>query len=226
MSALTLTPEQLASGGVFTHKTDVPAIAVLSFWREYTPDPADPSQMREAHWVKWAKRGESGQTTSEKVARLMPTAQRQAAAEWQVIGPLYEHWLKGEEAPQNGTALYAWPGMPRELADEFKKLHILTVENLAELPDHALSRIPYPNTREMRARAKAFVDGKELAAYGDQLALRDRQIEAQAGELTDLREQIALLTARLDDATRQQQPAEPAPKGRRSRAAAQDEDLP
>lgn len=208
-----LTAQQLQTGGAFSNKSQLPAIHVIEIRREYRPDPNDPTKMIEDHRVVWAKKGESGQTTSEKVARLKPKGARPAALEWAVIEPIYEAWLKGEEGPVSGTPLHAWAGIPREMVDELKKLKILSVEDLAELPDHKLSAIPFPSAREYRNRAKAYVDGRDGAMIGDKLRERDAKIERLGEENADLRDKLALMEQRINSLidSRPAEAPEPAP---------------
>ena len=138
---------------------ETPAIFVLKFERKYTPDPNDPQKLLEEHWVEWGKPGLANWSTRQKVHLLKPWPEKgkEAAIEWLVVGPAYEAWLKGEEAPVDGTPLYAWPGIPREVVDALKGLQIHTVENLAMFPDDRLGRMPFPGMREWKARRSALL---------------------------------------------------------------------
>lgn len=196
-----LTDTQLSRGGVFADRQEMPAIAVLEFKTEYKP--GLDGQMVGDDWVKWAKKGENGQTTWEKIARLEPRNGR-SAVEWLVVGPAYAAWKAGNEEPLTGTPLDAWGVAPKALVEFLKPLKIKTIEDFADLADHKLSGIPFPGMREMKLKAKAFKEARETASIADTLAGRDRTIEHMQGRLDEMAEMMKQLQAKL--------PAEEAPR--------------
>jgi hypothetical protein len=168
----------------------MPAIIPLKFWTDYKHIPGQTAPVEEDR-VEWVKKGESGgAVTSEAIKRLAPTATRPGAIEWAVIGPAYEAWKKGNETPLNGTPLHAWSGVSREMADALKKFNIYTIEDLADFPDHQMAKLPIPQLREWRNRAKAWREAQATNEIGDKLASRDRKIEEQNGLISDLQEQM------------------------------------
>lgn len=168
----------------------MPAIIPLRFWTEYKHIPGQTAPVEEDR-VEWVKKGESGgAVTSEAIKRLAPTATRQGAIEWSVIGPAYEAWKKGNETPLNGTPLHAWSGVSREMADALKKFNIYTIEDLADFPDHQMAKLPIPQLREWRNRAKAWREAQDTNGIGDKLAARDQAIEEKQGQIDDLQEQM------------------------------------
>jgi hypothetical protein len=168
----------------------MPAIIPLKFWTEYKHIPGQTAPVEEDR-VEWVKKGESGgAVTSEAIKRLAPTATRPAAIEWAVIGPAYDAWKKGNETPMNGTPLHAWSGVSREMADALKKFNIYTIEDLADFPDHQMAKLPIPQLREWRNRARAWREAQATNEIGDKLASRDRKIEEQNGLISDLQEQM------------------------------------
>lgn len=177
----------------------IPAIIPIRFWTEYKTEPGKSTPVEE-DWVEWVKKGESGgATTAEAVKRLMPRNGRAGAIEWQIIGPSYDAWKKGNETPMHGTPLHAWSGVSREMADALKKVNILTIEDLAAFPDHQLAKIPIPHLREWRSRAKAWVEARGANDIGDRLAERDRMIEQQSTLISDMQEQMNAMNAALSD---------------------------
>lgn len=178
-----------------------PAIRVLNFVTEYTPDQSKPGEMKATDWVEWGKIGDkTGATTRERVNALMPRVTRDGtrneAIEWQVVGPAYERWKKNEEIPETGTPLAAWPGADRSLVDVLKKFNILTIEDFVGTADHVISSLPIPSPRQRKKMAEAF-----LLAQGDvshtqaELSKRDEKIEQQAREMAEMREQLNALMA-------------------------------
>jgi hypothetical protein len=165
-------------------------IAILRFFVEYLPDPNNPQELIGRDWVEWVKKGESaGSKTQELVARLRGK-NGVSAPEWEAVGPAYEAWKRNEEAPEVGTPLAAWPGVPRELADILKHQHVRTVEDLAQLPDHEMTKVRFPGLREIRARAKAFVEhaGSDVAVASAKIAEQQGQIEQLMAALAELQE--------------------------------------
>jgi hypothetical protein len=164
----------------------MPAIIPLKFWTDYKHIPGQTAPVEEDR-VEWVKKGESGgAVTSEAIKRLAPTATRPGAIEWAA----YEAWKKGNETPLNGTPLHAWSGVSREMADALKKFNIYTIEDLADFPDHQMAKLPIPQLREWRNRAKAWREAQATNEIGDKLASRDRKIEEQNGLISDLQEQM------------------------------------
>jgi hypothetical protein len=191
----------------------MPAIVAVKFWTKYIePEPGAkllneagemvPSAYGEEDWVEWIKKGEQNPgTTQEAIKRLSgnPKLKRRPRIEWAVIGPAYEAWKKGEDIQQvNGTPLHAWSGVSREMASELRKFNLFSVEDLADFPDHMLSRIPIPSLRDIRVRAKAFVEAASTNDISMALATRDRTIEAQGSQLQDMAKTMAEMQATIE----------------------------
>lgn len=170
----------------------IPMIIPLRFYTKYDrPEPED--------WVEWVKKGEGGGggTTSDAVRRV------QGTAKWQIIGPAYEAWKKGEEVPTEGTPLYAWNGVSREMSDELKRFHIYTIEDLAQFPDHNLSKLPIQNLREWRKKAQAWIEAQGTNDIAAKLSERDKVIENQQSQLEDMAEQFKEMKAAMEALKRQ-----------------------
>jgi len=54
---------------------------------------------------------------------------------WEVVEPAYNAWKRGEEVPENGTPLAAWPGVNQDQTKFLKAKGILSVEQVAEMSD-------------------------------------------------------------------------------------------
>jgi hypothetical protein len=172
----------------------VPAIAVLSFWTVYKEDGSAED------WVSWVKKGENaGSITNDAIKRLQPNParNRHGTVEWEVVGPAYEAWKKGEETPITGTPLFAWAGVPREMIEQLKKVNIYSIEDLADFPDHNISKVPIPAPREWRQRARAYREAQSTSDVGHALATRDKTIEQQGLQLTDMQRKMEEMSATL-----------------------------
>jgi hypothetical protein len=189
-----------------------PAIMPVKFWTKYIePSGASllnekgemvPASYGEEDWVEWVKRGaQNPGTTQEAVKRLAPNhrVKRPARIEWLVIGPAYEAWKKGEDFQKvNGTPLHAWSGVSREMATELRRFNLMSVEDLADFPDHMLSSIPIPSLREIRVRAKTFVEAASTNDIAMALATRDKTIEQQGSALKEMQRTMAEMQASID----------------------------
>lgn len=156
----------------------VPSIFPLNFWVEYDPQPD--GTMKEVEKVEWARKGTQNTTTVEKISRL----QKHGSDEWNMLKPYYERWKEGKEAPIDGTPLAAWPGATPQLVKALEPYHIRSIEDLANLTDGTLPKIPVPGIRGFREQAKAYVAAASTTA-------------PVASELAALRAQNASLETRL-----------------------------
>lgn len=166
-----------------------PSIVPLEFWVDHEPDGSKPGELRPVHWVKYAKKGQNGATIVDKVAR-----KQQELNIWPAIEPYYEAWLKGQEEPEDGTPLSAWPGLTRGQADALKAINIRTVEDLAMLTDAQLESVGM-GARALRAKALVFVETQQDKS-GIEAALlsRDSQISDLTAQLEELTETVQKLT--------------------------------
>lgn len=100
-------------------------------------------------------------------------------------------FLNGEENPDlSGTPLSAWPRIDTAMVASLKEARVYTVEGLVALSDEKL-RVIGPGGRALRDSAKAFLE----AAAGN------APFERLAAENEELREQVRLLTERVNAAS-------------------------
>jgi len=109
-------------------------------------------------------------------------------AMWSVVGPHYNAWLKGEEIPEEGTALAAWAGVNDSQARELKKAGIRTVEELSTITDAAMGRVKLPDVRRLREQANLYVGGKGANEMAEQLAETNEKLEAALAVIAELQE--------------------------------------
>lgn len=188
MPAPAISPEQM------------PAIYVTKFWTKYREDPNNPEKMVEEDWVAWVKKGDqTGAETREAIKRLAPNPKRgqPARIEWMIIEEPYKAWKAGEEMPVNGTPLAAWNGVSRELANELKKFHCYTIEDIADFPDHNVNKVPIPGFRDLIKKAKAWQEAKSTSDVGAALAQRDERISQQESEMAEMRKSMSEMQAQM-----------------------------
>lgn len=163
----------------------VPSILPLNFWKEYEPQPD--GAVKEIEYVEWTRRGTQNATTVEKVGRLSkPDLNGNTNLVWQALKPFYESWKSGQDAPIDGTPLAAWPGATPQLVKALEPYHIRSVQDLAELTDGTLAKIPVPGIRGFRENAKAYVAAASTVA-------------PVASELAALREQNTSYETRINE---------------------------
>lgn len=160
----------------------LPSIIPIEIFTDFKPQP-DGSYVEEDR-IKWVRKGANGAETSESVRRLL----KDGGPIWQALKPHYDAWKAGKEAPVNGLRLEAWPGATPQLVKALASFHIRTVEDLADLEDAALTKVPIPGIRSIRQNAKAFVEAqKATAPVAGKIATLEKDNE-------DLRTQVAELT--------------------------------
>ena len=93
-----------------------------------------------------------------------------------------------EQKTAEGTPIHLWPGVPAALAEELKYLNIFTVEQLADLADTYVGKLP--KGQELKAKAKAFVaavkDQEQVNKLQSALDERDNRISTLENELKEL----------------------------------------
>ncbi len=151
-------------------------------------------------WCNFARPGMQGMM--ETPMRI--TEKVKNAPGWEVFEPYYEAWKKGQEMPETGTPLGAWPSLDAEQVAAFKMAGIRTVEDVAAMNDRQKSQVKLPGLTRLQQEARTFMDAKD-----------SRAVEL---ELQQLRDQVAALTAaREEDYGRDAVPVEMAAPKRRGR---------
>lgn len=184
-----------------------PAIIPLEFRVDYLPQPD--GSMKEIEIVEYTRKGSQGATTPARISHLQRGGQDPV---WLAIKPYYESWKAGKDAPVDGTPLGAWPGATKQLVKALENFNIRSVEDLANLTDGNMDRVPVPGIRGFRTQAKAFVEAQKTThVVAAQLVERDKQIADQAREIVELKELVQTLAAKegvkiVDDAPKRGRP--------------------
>ena len=120
----------------------------------------------------------------------------------QRFGKQYREWLTNMEQSVGGTPLETFPFLFNKvgLVAEMKAMHILTVEQLAELPDGATQKIM--GGYELRKRAQEWLAKSKIET-------EDTEKEAMRVRLAELEAQMAMLVGNSQPA-----PVEPKAKGK------------
>jgi len=169
-------------------------IRVLDFKTDYKDGKA-------RDWVKFAP-GDGVQTTQTweliDVMRPPESFERDQAGDkmfhmkavWSVIGPRYDAWKNDMEVPEDGIPLAAWSALNEAQVEEFRKVAIKTVEQLAGVTDSALEKVGLPDTRRLREQAKTFIDGKSASDMAAKLADNDEKLESAMAVIAELQAKL------------------------------------
>lgn len=178
---------------------------VIKFWTEYkrTAKGLQPIDKVEYCAVGMASKS----TTVARIADLRrireapdpdDVASNIAKQRWEFIEKHYTAWKAGQETPDHGIPLAAWPGITPEQADVLRTAGLRSVEDIATASDGIINRINLPGIRELQKTAKMFIEAQDGAKTADALAEKDRQIATLNEQLEELR-QIVLSKMGSDD---------------------------
>lgn len=159
------------------------SVRVIKFWTAYI-NRAGKTIPRDM--VEFCAVGMANKATCVSPVKLVSAVREPAGSEdiaafmandiWNQIKPLYDAWKKGDEAPENGTPLGAWPGINQEQAQVLKANGFRTVEEIALASDSALGRVQLPNVRFLIEQAKAFLESADTGKVAASLAAKDAEI--------------------------------------------------
>ena len=103
----------------------------------------------------------------------------------------YKKFKAGMEMSVDGTPLEQWPILKREQVLELKYMDFKTVEQVAEMSEHAIQRIPMWG-RRLKELAGAYLDEEQASAL---LARTTADKERMASTIAEQNEKIANLSA-------------------------------
>ena len=103
------------------------------------------------------------------------------------IEAAYAAWKKGQEVPENGTPLAQWGVCSPSQREQLIRLHLFTVEQLAEATEEALQNYGLGG-RDLRQRARDFLTTREGQAskVSAEMAELRKQNESLQGQVTSL----------------------------------------
>lgn len=102
----------------------------------------------------------------------------------------YARWKATKVNPDmigDGVPLTLWPVIPREMTKALEYINVFTVQQLASLSDEAISKPGAMGLRDMREKARAFIESAKSAAPIAKLEIENK----------DLRNRISMLEGQL-----------------------------
>lgn len=111
----------------------------------------------------------------------------------------YAAFKAGQDGPTNGTPIEQLPGMTAGQAEELRYFKIISVEQLAEMPEGLLMKARPMDGRALQERAKRWVTAAEGNAAEEKLAAENRELKekmaAMEANQADMQKAIDALTA-------------------------------
>lgn len=110
---------------------------------------------------------------------------------WELVEPAYKAWKAGQEIPEDGTPLAAWPGVSPEVAQRLKSMACYTVEHVAALGEEKAASLPVPGARQLPKLAKQWLESKDKAEVMAQNESMQRQIAEMKLMMDEMASQLA-----------------------------------
>jgi hypothetical protein len=123
---------------------------------------------------------------------------------WSMVEPHYDAWKKGHEITVSGTPLGVWAGMTAEKAEVLRRFGIRTVEEVANLSETQMEKLPLPGVRAMRREAMSFLENCGASEAAAREADRDNTIAALEAKISDQNERMAAMMDMLEAKMAQQ----------------------
>lgn len=174
-----------------------PPIRIVKFWTAYPVRQGKPVAV---DMVEYCAPGAAQRSTTTAVVASLGKIRadidmdnpvyRLAVDRWEAIRPAYEAWKQGQELPEVGTPIGAWPGITVEQAEVFRNFGFRSVEDIAEATDSVLTRVQLPGVRDIQENARRYL------ASADQMAVA-RSLEAKDAEIAEMRDQMEELRQML-----------------------------
>jgi hypothetical protein len=90
----------------------------------------------------------------------------------------------------DGIPLSLWPLIPTEMAKALEYMNVFTVQQLAALSDSSISKPGAIGLRDMREKAKAFIDSAKSAAPIAKLEVENRELKQRLELMQNQMEQL------------------------------------
>jgi len=125
----------------------------------------------------------------------------------QRFGPQYEHWLRTQEQPPEGTPLDEIPWLNVAQVAEMLALNIKTLEQLAGLSDTAVQHMRMGGM-DLRKKAIAYIEAGKSSAELTRSVARISELERECARLQDT---VTAVNARYEALLKTQEAQAPAP---------------
>ena len=113
----------------------------------------------------------------------------------------YALWKSKRVGPDmigDGIPLSMWPLIPAEMSKALEYMNVFTVQQLAALSDGAISKPGAIGLRDMREKAKAFIDSAKSAAPLAKLEVENKELKQRIDLLTQQMEQLVAASTKAD----------------------------
>jgi hypothetical protein len=142
-------------------------------------------------------------STFDRLRAIADPVNDQAAMQmhdlWNVIRPAYEAWKQGQELPENGIQLAAWPGVTPEQAQILRGNGFRSVEELAAANDSAMTRIQLPGARALVENAQRFLAAQDKNKVAAELAAKDEQIARLRDDQAEMMKLLEEMQAQINE---------------------------
>ena len=178
-------------------------LRIMRFFKEYRPSKAEPGKMEEVDMVEYcASNADPARSLTkakvvnvlDRLVELVPNdnniASKLAHGRAAAIRPAYLAWKEGHETPVSGTSISSWPGVSPEQAELLKGIGMRTVEDVRDMSESVIARIPFPGARELRANADRFLASSDTMRIAHDLQRKDGDIASLKAEIEALREMV------------------------------------
>lgn len=108
----------------------------------------------------------------------------------------YKKFKAGQEMSVDGIPLEQWPILKREQVLELKYLGFMTVEQVAEMSEHAIQRIPMMG-RRLKELAAAYLDDEKASALVARTTAANARLESLIAEQNEKLANMSQLCERL-----------------------------
>ena len=172
-------------------------LRIVKFWTTYK---TVAGQMHPVEMVEYCAPGMATKSTTvarvKDLQRTVPNfdsdnvAAMLAAERWRLIERAYVAWKQGQEIPQDGTPLAAWPGLTSEQAEVFRSFGLRSVEDVAHATTSIIQKVQLPNVMAIQTLAKSFLAAKDQTVVASALAAKDAEVADLKDQLEELRQLI------------------------------------
>lgn len=157
------------------------------------------------YWVKYVNRGmPQSAATEDRMRHMDPDnlklpdgadgGEKLAFLQhrWSQIKPAFDAWISGQQMPEYGIPLGAWPGVNPDQVKALMAAGLRSVEDVRDMHENTIVKVRLPNVRDLKKLAAMYIDGLGAKEAVERENARDAKI---AG----LEEQLAAAMALLEE---------------------------
>lgn len=156
------------------------------------------------YWVKYCNRGMPNTETEERLRHMDPDKVKLPPGadggdkmaffrhRWAQIQPAFEAWVNGQQMPEYGIPLSAWPALNAEQVKVFQSAGIKSIEDVRDMSEGLRQRVRLPNITDLQKLAGLYLEGLSTTKAAEAAA-------AQEARIAGLEEQLAAAMALLEE---------------------------